>query len=173
MHTPCLTICSDNDQSSVTAHISKSGVMTASIITPSEIYHIEPSHHYITEPHSFHMIVYQSSHVKDRLQGSRVDYATGPTLPVEDNLESESILDKSNFHSSSPGAAEHRLRRQTGTGSRGAIAGRACPLILVSDFTVYNQFGRDERGVIVQLVSWHRMLMVIQKCKFLCVQLLF
>ena len=147
-----------DELSSVTVHISKAGVMTGSIITQEEIYHIEPSHHYISEPHPFHMIAYKSSHVKDRLRGHRVDYATGPTLPVKDSLP---VLEKSNFHSGHSGHSGHagaenqqnRVKRQNVANQLpGGIAGLACPTILVADFRVFERFGMDERSIIVQLV---------------------
>ena len=144
-----------DERSSVTAHISESGVLTASIITTSEVYHIEPSHLYIREPHPFHMIAYRSSHVKDRLSGSRMDYVTGPIISGGDKLNSkEEALEKMTFHSFSDFGAEHgenRLKRQT---LRGGIAGASCPMILVADFNVFNGFGRNERSIMVQLVSY-------------------
>lgn len=144
-----------DELSSVTVHISKTGIMTASIITPEEIYHIEPSHHYISDPHPFHMIAYRSSHVKDRLHGRRVDYATGPTVPVEDSVP---VLEKSVFHSDHSGHTgaenqQNRLKRQIVQNQLpGGIAGQACPTILVADFRVFSRFGMNERSVIVQLV---------------------
>ena len=100
------------------------------------------------------MIAYKSSHVKDRLSGSRMDYVTGPTVPPrEDHLESKEAREKTNFHSSSHFEAEHgqnRLKRQT---LAGGIGGLVCPMILVADFKVFNNFGGNERGIMVQLVS--------------------
>ena len=145
-----------DNRSSVTAHISESGMLTASIVTASEVYHIEPSHLYIREPHPFHMIAYRSSHIKDRLSGSRMDYVTGPALPQVDKFKissKEEALDKSAFHSFSNLGAEHRdnrLKRQTLPGS---IAGSSCPMILVADFNVFEGFGRNVRSIMVQLVS--------------------
>ncbi len=146
-----------DDQSSVSAHISESGVLTASIVTASEVYHIEPSHLYISEPHPFHMVAYKSSHVKDRLSGSRMDYITGPALPEVDKLNSkEGALEKSTFHSFGDlgaGHRENRLKRQTLL--PGAIAGSSCPMILVADFRVFDGFGRNVRSIMVQLVSYN------------------
>ena len=129
--------------------------MTASIITSSEVYHIEPSRHYIKKPHPFHMIAYKWSHVKDRMRGHRMDYVTGPTVPTDDNLESESVLEKSNFHSNRADdeSGHNRLKRQTVSRLPGGIGGRACPMILVADFTIFERLGNDERSVLVQLVS--------------------
>ena len=110
------------------------------------------------------MIAYQSSHVKDRLRGRRVDYATGPKLPLEDKLETETFQDKLSFHFSPLSGSEHRLKRQAATGLRGAITGHACPLILVADHTVYTEFGEDERGIIVQLVSCTGSQLLAQEC---------
>jgi hypothetical protein len=142
-----------DDQSSVSAHISESGVLTASIVTASEVYHIEPSHLYVSEPHPFHMIAYRSSHVKDRLSGSRMDYITGPTLPQVDKLNSKGeVLEKSTFSNFETERRENRLKRQTLL--PGAIAGTSCPMILVADFNVFNGFGSNVRSIMVQLVSY-------------------
>ena len=84
-----------------------------------------------------------------------MDYITGPTVPREDNLNPKEDLEKSTFHSSSDFGAEYgknRLKRQT---LAGGIAGTSCPMILVADFNVFNGFGRDERSIMVQLVSYH------------------
>ena len=147
----------DDYQSSVTAHISESGVLTASIVTASEVYHIEPSHLYIREPHPFHMIAYRSSHVKDRLSGARMDYVTGPTLPKENKLnskgEKEEALEKSTFQSFSDFGEAHRENRLKRQALPGGIAGTSCPMILVADFNVFNNFGSNERSIMVQLVS--------------------
>lgn len=152
IHIMCYNSPGD-ELSTVTAHVSKSGVLTASIITPSEIYHIEPSHHYIKEPHSFHMIAYKSSHVKDRLHASRMDYTTGPSVPVNEDLEFESVLKKSSFHSGTKDTEhnQNRLKRQTVL--PGGIGGTVCPMILVADVKVFEMSGRDERSVVIRLVS--------------------
>ena len=84
-----------------------------------------------------------------------MDYITGPTTFTDDNLESESILEKSSFHPNHNDVenSRNRLKRQTLPHLPGGIGGRACPMILVADFTVFDRFGSDERSVVVQLVS--------------------
>ena len=84
-----------------------------------------------------------------------MDYITGPTTFTDDNLESESILEKSSFHPNHIDVenGRNRLKRQTLPRLPGGIGGRACPMILVADFTVFDRFGSDERSVVVQLVS--------------------
>ena len=47
----------------VTAHISKSGVLSATISTSTETYFVEPSNRYLSYAHAFHMIVYRASDI--------------------------------------------------------------------------------------------------------------
>ena len=82
-----------------------------------------------------------------------MDYVTGPTVPGGNNLNSKEALEKSAFHSFSDFRTEYgenRLKRQT---LAGGIAGTSCPMILVADFNFFNGFGKDERSIMVQLVS--------------------
>ncbi len=113
----------------MTAHVSKEGVVSALITTLNETYHIEPSTRYLTEPHPFHMIVYRSSQVPDRLGSGRLDYTVAPSIP-EHELDH---LEKSHFHSNFDGFQSERLRRQSGP----RISESSCSLLLIADHTVF------------------------------------
>ena len=114
----------------VNAHITESGLLTASVATPSETYHFEPSDDFLTKPHPLHMIAYRSSDVKhdqtndDR---SRFDFVVAPPLPPE--VQTETVGD------------HQRLKRQS------RIGGTSCPMFLVVDHHFYNQFRGDGQNL--------------------------
>lgn len=129
----------------VTAHLPDSGILTAVIATPTDTYHIEPSHHYIKEPHPFHMVAYAKSHVKDRLNSTRFDYNVPPILPQDHH----SPWSKHHAHSDdAKPIASKRLRRQ----AIGSIQGNTCNMILIADYSAFMMFqGIDSAAS--QLVS--------------------
>ena len=113
----------------VTAHISDEGILSAVVVTPNDTYHIEPSQHYIKEPHPFHMVAYAKSHVKQRLNSTRFDFQVPP--PVQ-------TLSK--YRQTDTGQPkDSRLRRQTV--NMGNIAGSSCSITLVADFFAFEMFG--------------------------------
>ena len=119
--------------STVVAHVSSTGVLSATIQTNSDLYHIEPSQHYITEPHPFHMIAYKSSHVKNRLSDALLDFeVSSPPLEAVSPVRYEN---------------KEEVKRQTGS-----LRGDSCPIVLVSDYTVFEMF-QPESSVISRLVS--------------------
>lgn len=134
----------------VTAHLSSKGVLSAVIMTPNQTYHIEPSHHYIKEPHPFHMIAYTASHVKQRLNATRFDYIVPPPLVPPFTSEDHHLLDKQ--HGSVPQANRPapRLRRQTV--NTGQLEGESCNMRLIADHTAFEMFGSDMQSASTQLV---------------------
>ena len=151
----------------VTAHVSASGVLSAHIATPSETYHIEPSRHLVSKPHPFHMVAYKASHVKNRLGSHRVDFVSpSREIPLQENNQgmdqsgfshSDSTFEKSSLHSeTSASGSKHgnRLKRQTAAANfPGDLSGDSCPMVLVSDFTVFSEVGSED-SIINRLVSW-------------------
>ena len=129
----------------MTAHLSER-VLSAVITTPSETYHVEPSAHLIKEPHNFHMLLYAQSHVRPRLNASRVDFVTPPTLHImnKDGTHSHSTLENGMW------TAGERLRRQNGF--RGNIAGDLCSMILIADYSTFLLFG-SVNSASIQIVS--------------------
>ena len=124
----------------IAAHLPASGVLTAVISTPTDTYHIEPSQHYIKEPHPFHMVAYARSHVKNRLNATQFDYIIPPILPQDQH--------RSFSKDSNPTRpVANRLRRQTGN-----IRGNTCNMILVADFSAFTMFGGMESAA-SQMVS--------------------
>ena len=131
------------NNSLVTAHLSEEGILSAVIATPTETYHIEPSQHYIRQPHPFHMVVYAKSHVKQRLNSTYFDYAVPPVL--------HNGLSKHHAHTLGEGVGPgQRLKRQSI--NRGNIGGSSCSMVLIADASVIDMF-RDMSGTSSQLVS--------------------
>ena len=126
------------ENSTVTAHISKSGIITASISTVTETYHLEPSQDFIKRPHPPHMIAYRSSDVKRRLgvNGSRFDYVVAPPLPPD--VQTPTTSDHHEDHQT--------VKRQ----SEGNIGGTSCSMIIVADYRFYDQFaagGNEDENI--------------------------
>ena len=142
------------------AHISESGLMTASVTTPTETYHFEPSDNFLTKPHPPHMIAYRSSDIKrDRFNQTRFDFVVAPPLPPGVQTETtanhqtdhtETIANYQRDHAQTivdhketvvdhtETVADHqRLKRQS------RIGGSSCPMFLVVDHRFYNQFRGD------------------------------
>lgn len=54
----------------VSAHLHPTtGILTAAIHTPDDVYYVEPSFRHFHRSHDFHMITYKQSHVKFNLTG--------------------------------------------------------------------------------------------------------
>ncbi len=127
----------------MTAHLSRSGVLSALIATLNETYHIEPSSRYLTTPHTFHMVAYKASQVRDRLKSAPLDYTVAPSIPVPDLY-----MDKSRFHSTSDRVDSGRLKRQ----SRQRLINESCSMVLVADYTLFDLLN-DRESVANYMVS--------------------
>ena len=124
---------SGEEGSIVNAHISDTGIMTASVVTATETYHFEPSDNFLRRPHPLHMIAYRSSDVKrERLAGTRVDFVVAPPLPPE--VQKETMRDRGDHQ---------RAKRQS---LRGKIGGSSCSMFLVADFRFFDKFGGGSRN---------------------------
>lgn len=150
MSTLLCVLYSDKEKSSlVTAHLSAEGILSAVIVTLSDTYHVEPSHHYIREPHPFHMVAYAKSRVKERLNTTMFDYTVPPPLPSASSPEHHNFASKHKSHTLSM-TPTRRLRRQTV--NRGNIGGDSCDMILIADFTAFTMF-IDVQSTVSQLVG--------------------
>ena len=69
----------------VTAHLSRSGVLTAFIRTPSEMYYIQPSEHLVKGSHPFQMVAYSGSDVRRSLDPKAMDFIVPPVENVDTN----------------------------------------------------------------------------------------
>lgn len=127
------------ENSVVTAHISKSGIMTASVATSLETYHFEPSDNFIKGPHPYHMIAYRASDVKSRLDGSKFDYVVAPPLPPEEQTGTTSTHKSNNNadYRGIPSRGHQTAKRQ----SQGGTGRTSCPMMLVADYRFFNKFG--------------------------------
>ena len=130
----------------VTAHVSESGILTASIATTSETYHIEPSENFIKRPHPHHMIAYRASDVKKRAERTKFDFVVAPPLPPEAQTEttkdhnSDQLNHKTNTLANGrdiPLNDHQTVKRQ----SQGNIGGSSCSMILVADYRFFREFG--------------------------------
>ncbi len=128
----------------MTAHLSRSGVLSALIATHNETYHIEPSSRYLTTPHTFHMVAYKASQVRDRLKSAPLDYIVAPSIPVPDLY-----MDKSRFHSTSDLFDSGRLKRQSG---QRLSSESSCSMLLVADYTLFDLL-KDRESVANYMVS--------------------
>ena len=72
--------------SMVSAHLSRAGVLTAYVRTPSQLYFIEPSEHHISEPHPFQMIAYRGSDVRHPIDPRAMDFIVPPVENSTSNL---------------------------------------------------------------------------------------
>ncbi|CAI8050023.1 ADAM 17-like protease [Geodia barretti] len=162
----------------VNAHISESGLMTASVTTPTETYHFEPSDNFLTKPHPPHMIAYRSSDIKrDRFNQTRFDFVVAPPLPPGVQTETtanhqtdhtETIANYQRDHAQTivdhketvvdhtETVADHqRLKRQS------RIGGSSCPMFLVVDHRFYNQFRGDGQDLTETIAGIARRLITL------------
>jgi hypothetical protein len=130
----------------VTAHVSESGILTASIATTSETYHIEPSENFIKRPHPHHMIAYRASDVKKRAERTKFDFVVAPPLPPEAQTETTKDRNTDQLNHKTNTLANGRdiplndhqtVKRQ----SQGNIGGSSCSMILVADYRFFREFG--------------------------------
>ncbi|KAL5493308.1 hypothetical protein EMCRGX_G014466 [Ephydatia muelleri] len=130
------------NSSMVTAHLSRSGVLTAFIKTPSEMYYIQPSEHLVSGPHPFQMIAYRRSDVRRSLDPKVMDFIVPPVEDVNTNASD----------SDAPYFQDPRTARQAISSSVWS-AGDSCSLILVADYRFYRQYGANNVAVTTKLVS--------------------
>lgn len=141
----------DETESLVTAHLSSEGVLSAVITTSNDTYHIEPSHHYIREPHPFHMVAYARSQVKQRLNATQFDFVVPSVSDYQQ--QGPGAISKHHTILSNTGMG-HRttsprlLRRQTIDGGRE----NSCNMILIADLSALRLF-MDVQSASSQLVG--------------------
>ena len=65
-----MLLIAGSPDSHVIAHLQpRSGLLTASLHTPTEVYYVEPLSRHLPESHDSHMISYKHSHLKFNLTG--------------------------------------------------------------------------------------------------------
>ena len=132
----------END-SIIAAHLSDDKILSAVIATPTDIYHLEPSQYYLSQPHPLHMVAYAQSHVKQRLNSTLFDYATPPVF--------QAGFSKHQPHGGERVQPLQRLRRQTL--NTGNVGGSSCNMVLIADNSAYRLFRNSVSGTSSQLVS--------------------
>jgi disintegrin and metalloproteinase domain-containing protein 17 len=134
--------------SHVIAHLQpRSGLLTASLHTPTEVYYVEPLSRHLPESHDSHMISYKHSHLKFNLTGKSLQHFCGnhdSTSPGKQTSpwkhptsQTKSIAkDSHNFPSTKLGWGEkQRLKRD--------LSGDVCTLHLVVTPSFHNQTSND------------------------------
>ena len=132
----CFLITGD-EHSLVAAHMTKSGVLSATISTATDTYHIEPSDRYLSYPHAFQMIVYRGSDV------------INPPIQFADDM----IVNQRS------GSAFHR--NKVSAQSKDIKSGDVCKMILVGDHTFYKQMGSDCEKAATYLVCSEYLTMIV------------
>ena len=129
--------------------------MTASVVTLSETYHFEPSENFIKKPHPRHMIAYRASDVKRNINNLKFDYVVAPPLPPEEQTKTDGRPTPTNPDRGGVPPETHQTVKRQATGS---IAGSSCPVLLVSDYRFFDEFGLGDfnesiAGITRRLVS--------------------
>lgn len=121
-------------ESSVRAHI-ENGVLTASVVLPNEIYHIEPSWRHFSHLTDRHMLAYRSSDINFSWEDNKVKDGVKSTCGyIKEGLELETDDDDED---ESPKVRAKRQADQyeyTPTKTR-------CPLLLVADYRFFQEMG--------------------------------
>lgn len=132
-------------ESSVRAHI-ENGVLTASVVLPNEIYHIEPSWRHFSHLTDRHMLAYRSSDIlfswddnklKDGIQSTCGYIKEGLELETDDDDEVSIENDDDDNEIDIPKTRSKRQADQyeyTPTKTR-------CPLLLVADYRFFQEMG--------------------------------
>ncbi|XP_065897952.1 ADAM 17-like protease isoform X2 [Dysidea avara] len=129
-------------RSSVVAHISEVGVFTGMVTTSDEVYHIEPSHKFIKEPHNYHMIAYRLSDVKFDFSNKSIDFVHAPAI-------NEYLKMQQKKHEQNSATDPIHNRRQ-----KRALTGNTCQMYLVADTYYYNNIGNGNvDDSIISMVS--------------------
>ncbi|XP_065831415.1 ADAM 17-like protease [Oscarella lobularis] len=121
----------------VVAHVDDDNVVTATIWTKNETYHIEPASRHFSQAQSFHMITYKGSDVKFNFSGSLYCNAT-------DETDARHNFVGLNLDIESDATSEAHLRR------RRAVERDSCGIALVADYKFFEAFGRGDEGAAAQ-----------------------
>lgn len=134
--------------SHVSAHIDEGNVVTATIILPEEVYHIEPSWRHLPDSTDKHMVAYKASDVKpgvsDHEHGE--NFAPGKCGYVKEGAELETDEDDEDPHAEAYGSTEpllsgeKRTKRQADQYEYTPTKTR-CPLLLVADYRFFQEMG--------------------------------
>jgi disintegrin and metalloproteinase domain-containing protein 17 len=127
-----------DNKSSVFAHLSDGGLLSAHITTHNESYYIEPAGLYFNGSHDRHMIMYKSSDmVESGFSSHNFDYVMAPPVS-EREMRKEGLGNN---------VQSHILKRQLNNDLN------TCKLALVVDFRIYKLLLSSESTVISTLVN--------------------
>ncbi|XP_065897950.1 ADAM 17-like protease isoform X2 [Dysidea avara] len=122
-------------RSLVVAHISEVGMFTGMVTTSDEVYHIEPSHRFIKEPHNYHMIAYRLSDVKFDISNKSIDFEYGPNIDDDGHFTKSQPFGKIIHNGVTGHHGNHRLKR--------ALKSNTCQMYLVADTHFFNAIGNN------------------------------
>ncbi|CAG7823334.1 unnamed protein product [Allacma fusca] len=143
------------DDSDVRAHLEENGVMTATITTRNETYHIEPSWRHLKNGDRLTMITYKASDVKYSWEHD-LDPKV-PNVPVcayikEGNTNVTESEEEVNY-----GSILKRWKRESSMERRSHALRphkTRCPLLLVADYRFYREMGgSSNKSTINYLIS--------------------
>jgi len=141
--------------SDVTAHL-ENGIMTATIQTPDDTYHIEPSWRHVPDSDEDSMIIYRGSDVKHSWEDKNpslkrhkiCDFVKEGNESIQDYSEEE-MDDDYSIHN-----AIHRVKRQQSELSNSNIKKTRCSLLLVADYHFFRDMGGSSyRKTVNYLIS--------------------
>ncbi|CAL8071934.1 unnamed protein product [Orchesella dallaii] len=143
--------------SDVRAHLEDNGVMTATIRTGNETYHIEPSWRHLSSGDQLTMITYRSSDVKYSWDHGQDDDVRA--LPVCAYVKEGNETNDRNSKNDEPNydAILKRWRRDVSMERRTPhrpLSKTRCPLLLVADYRFYREMGgSSNKSTINYLIS--------------------
>lgn len=140
-------------ESSVRAHI-ENGILTASIVLPNEIYHIEPSWRHFSHLTDRHMLAYRSSDINFSWEDNKLKDGIKSTCGyIKEGLELETDDDEDNSDDIEDVIIENeddidngieiskiRAKRQADQYEYTPTKTR-CPLLLVADYRFFQEMG--------------------------------
>ncbi|XP_076068053.1 ADAM 17-like protease [Oratosquilla oratoria] len=130
-------------KSEVTAHLDD-GVMTATIHTPDDTYHIEPSWRHIPDTDDETMIVYRGSDVKHSWEGYHNGKAARMCDYVKEGNETTEAPDPEDYKietNNTEPEIKIRVKRQQAEVYNFNGERTRCPLLLVADYRFFREMG--------------------------------
>lgn len=140
--------------SHVSAHIDfdEGNIVTATIVLPEEVYHIEPSWRHLPDSTDRHMVAYKASDVKlswnehDHADGSSFEpgkcgyVKEGAELEIDEDDEDPEIHAEA-YGSSDPVSKEEKRTKRQADQYEYTPTKTRCPLLLVADYRFFQEMG--------------------------------
>lgn len=147
--------------SHVSAHIDEGNLVTATIVLPDEVYHIEPSWRHLAESTDKHMVAYRASDVKLSWNNheSGEHFEPGKCGYVKEGAELETDEDDEDpvqAHGETEPLAKgvKRGKRQADQYEYTPTKTR-CPLLLVADYRFFQEMGSSNTKTTISYLVKH------------------